>query len=129
MLNLQHILRVTTYFIDKSDERLDMETMLVSQWLEKSFDSATREEGDYILKQLLDEKDLYHRTNRIDALVDNIRVSCAAIKADNDPRIQVSVVDLLVAICIVKYGKELPAARLTDLKMLSEQIAEGYRFT
>lgn len=125
-INYKDILRITTFFIESVDENIDVEIVTVGNWLQLRFNEQSRNDGVYILRQMLDEKDMFIRGGRSDALVDKIVQSCKTIYSLLLPDLSASVVDLLVKISKVKYNNTVPEDISYSLRQLATLIAGGY---
>ncbi len=125
-INYKDILRITTFFIESADENIAVEIVTVGNWLQLRFDERSRNDGVYLLRLMLDEKDMFIRGGRSDALVDKIMQSCRTIYSLLLPDLSASVVDLLVKICRVKYNNNVPEDIIDALRQLATLIAGGY---
>ena len=124
-INYKDILRITTFFIDTVDENIDVEIVTVGNWLQLRFNEQSRNDGIYILRQMLEEKDMFIRGGRSDVLVEKIIQSCKTIYSLLLPDLSASIVDLLVKICRVKYNNNVSEDIVNDLRQLSTLIAGG----
>ena len=124
--NIKDILRITTYFIDPIDENVDVEVVTVGNWLEYTHNEQYRNDGVYILRQMLDEKGMFLRGNRSDVLIDKIVASCNTIRSLLYAELSASIVELLVKICKVKHNNHIPDEVVGDLRQLATLIAGGY---
>lgn len=125
-INYKDILRITTFFIDTVDENIDVEIVTVGNWLQLRFNEQSRNDGVYILRQMLEEKDMFIHGGRSDVLVEKIIQSCKTIYSLLLPDLSASIVDLLVKICRVKYNNNVSEDIVNDLRQLSTLIAGGY---
>lgn len=125
-INIKDILRITTYFIDPIDENVDVEVVTVGNWLTITYDEQYRNDGVYILRQMLEEKEMFLRGNRSDILIDKIVASCNTIRSLLYPELSASLVELLVKVCKVKYNNHIPEDVIGDLRQLATLIAGGY---
>lgn len=123
---LQDILRTTTYFIDSIDANVDVEVVTVGNWLQMTYNVQTRNDGVFLLRQMLDEKNLFLRGNRCDVLIGKILTSCRTIYAMQNRNLSVTLVDLLVKICKVKHNNHIPDEVVGDLRQLATLIAGDY---
>lgn len=124
--DLKDILRITTYVIDMVDENVDVEVVTVGNWLALMYTEKTRNDGVYLLRQMLEEKDMFVRGNRIDLLIEKIVESSKAIHALLFPDLSKGLVDLLVKLSKIKYNNHLPEEMIDDLRQLATLIAGGY---
>lgn len=125
-INYRDILRITTFFIESVDEYIDVEIVAVGNWLQLLFNEQSRNDGVYILRQMLEEKDLFIRGGRSDVLVEKIVQSCKTVYSLLLPELSASIVDLLVKICRVKYNNNVPEDIIGSLRQLATLIAGGY---
>lgn len=124
--DLKDILRITTYVIDMVDENVDVEVVTVGNWLALMYTEKTRNDGVYLLRQMLEEKDMFVRGNRIDLLIEKIVESSKAIHALLFPDLSKGLVDLLVKLSKIKYNNHLPEEMIDDLRQLATLIAGEY---
>lgn len=125
-LKLTDVLRVTTYFIDSIDENIDIEVVVIGNWLAVKYGEHSKNDGVYILRQMLDEKDMLLHSSRIDVLIEKIVNSCKTIYSLLYPALSTSLVELLVNVCKVKYNNHIPYDVTGDLQRIATLIAGGY---
>ena len=125
-VNLIDILRITTYIIDTIDENVDVEVVTVGNWLSVTYSEQTRNDGVFLLRQMLEEKDMFVRGKRIDILIEKIVTSCKTIHALLLPDLSKDLVDLLVKLCKIKHNNHVPEEMIGDLRQLATLIAGGY---